>query len=984
MPTTPSLFDQILQSPAVTSLAGGVVKIRRVAMIFLYCVLSLLVFLVLLSYSQNDPAWSHLSDNTSQITNIGGKFGAIFADVLYLFFGVSAWLLIVFLVFEAYRLYANVTRPTVFLRLPAYVILWSALACVGFGVASFFDVSDNTLFGVAGFELFSAFKGFLGAGLTILFMLFVSFVLIWLIADKPTKPTPKPVDTQDVPEQDTTISFDETPIDLGIPPAMPAPQGILSAFLVQTGLSDDIKNAQNTSTQSPKNTANQNTAPKQQASAWSKPIQNHQTVSQMADSLSQNQSNKATNNQKTATNRTTLDNEQKVQEKAIKEKTVKEKESKYDGLFAKLNIGRFTKNRLKSNNIDNDSQHVDDLQNTQFTNQDIDKNQNYLNTNQVIDNQNNYQDDDLYDNYQDDYQVNHHQVNSYQDDYQTDSYQTNSQDKNSTPTSQKNIFQDHFDDTDDVGFNVYGLHNQPKAKPTQAVECPIDMDDPSMAGKSMAMAVASQRASLSAVPSLDLLDPVAQQVKSYSTFELQQLSELLEIKLKEFNINASVVNAIQGPIVTRFEVELAAGVQAAKVTRISDDLARNMSMLSLRVVSIIPGKPYIGIEVPNKHIQTIKLIELLHDKDFNSDEIELAMAMGKDISGNPVITNLAKAPHMLVAGTTGSGKSVLVNSMLLSMLLKYTPDELRLILIDPKMLEFANYADIPHLLTPVVTDMTEATAALSWCVGEMERRYQLMAFLKVRKLSEFNKKVLEAEQSDTPLLDPLWQAHDSVSQDKPPKLKPLPLITVVADEFADLIMQIGKPVEELITRLAQKSRAAGIHLILATQRPSTDVVTGLIKANIPVRVALMLKTMIDSRTILDMGGAEKLLGNGDMLFIGPGKNTPERLHGAFVTDGEVNRVCDAWRLRGAPDYIETVTANTDFVENSSRGGGSSGGEDVLYEDALAFVLDTGKTSTSGIQRKLGIGYNRAANIMESLERNGIVSKPDNAGRRTIL
>ncbi len=512
-------------------------------------------------------------------------------------------------------------------------------------------------------------------------------------------------------------------------------------------------------------------------------------------------------------------------------------------------------------------------------------------------------------------------------------------------------------------------------------------DDEAFVGKSRAFQTAKYRSNLSAIPSLDILDlPDPDRKPSYTDAEIEELSELLEIKLQDFNIKAEVINAIPGPVVTRFEVDLAPGVKASKVVNISRDLARSLSMASLRVVEVIPGKPYIGIEIPNKKREMVRLIELLDTDKYRDPHAQISMAMGKDIGGKPIITDLAKAPHMLVAGTTGSGKSVLVNSMLLSMLLKYTPDELRLILIDPKQLELANYNDIPHLLTPVVTDMTEAAGALSWCVAEMERRYQLMSLLRVRKLKEFNKKVAEAAEAGNPIIDPLWRPNDSVSIDKAPKLKPLPMIVIVADEFADMIMQVGKQAEEIITRLAQKSRAAGIHLMLATQRPSVDVITGLIKANVPVRSALRVNSKIDSRTILDQGGAEDMLGNGDMLFLGPGQIEPERVHGAFVSDEEVNRVCEAWRERGAPNYIENFTEDFQLASSDSTGGssgGTSGEDDKFYSEAVAFVLESGKVSASSIQRKFSIGYNRAARIVDSMEQAGIVG-PMIRGKREIL
>ncbi|MGX5699373.1 DNA translocase FtsK [Acinetobacter kookii] len=504
---------------------------------------------------------------------------------------------------------------------------------------------------------------------------------------------------------------------------------------------------------------------------------------------------------------------------------------------------------------------------------------------------------------------------------------------------------------------------------------------------SRAMQVAQKRRDLPPLPGLKLLDEVDPNKKvNFTAEQLARLSELLEIKLQEFNVKAKVIEAQPGPVVTRFELDLAPGVKASKVTNISRDLARSMSMASVRVVEVIPGKPYIGIEVPNSSREMVRLIELVKTPKFEDPNGILSMAMGKDISGNPVITELGKAPHMLVAGTTGSGKSVAVNSMILSMLLKYTPDQLRLILIDPKQLELANYNDIPHLLTPVVTDMKDAVSALNWCVNEMERRYKLMSFLKIRKLSDYNRKVEEAIANGEELFDPTWKASESVVGERAPRLTPLPSIVIVADEFADMIMQVGKKAEEMITRLAQKSRAAGIHLLLATQRPSVDVITGLIKANIPTRVALRVNSKIDSRTILDAGGAEDLLGHGDMLFLGPGKIEPERVHGAFIADDEVNRICDAWRERGEPNYVDEILTPYD-EEPTSRGfeeGDGGSDRDALYDQCVSFVLETRKASTSSLQRKFSLGYNRAARIIDQMEENGIVSGMGANGKRDIL
>lgn len=506
---------------------------------------------------------------------------------------------------------------------------------------------------------------------------------------------------------------------------------------------------------------------------------------------------------------------------------------------------------------------------------------------------------------------------------------------------------------------------------------------------SRAMQTAQHRAGLSPLPSLDLLElPDPKRKVSYSPEQLERLSRLLEIKLKEFAVVAQVIEAQPGPVVTRFELELAPGVKASKVTNIARDLARSLSMASVRVVEVIPGKPYIGIEVPNSNREMVRLIELVETEAYRDPKGLISMAMGKDIAGRPVLTDLAKAPHMLVAGTTGSGKSVAINAMLLSMLLKYTPSQLRLILIDPKQLELSNYNDIPHLLTPVVTDMKDAASSLNWSVGEMERRYKLLAYMKVRNLEAYNQKITEATERGEELYDPLWRPDDSALQQRAPRLKTMPMIVVVADEFADMIMQVGKKAEELIQRLAQKSRAAGIHLILATQRPSVDVITGLIKANIPTRAALRVNSKVDSRTILDEGGAEYLLGHGDMLFLAPGKNEPERVHGAFISDDEVNRVCDAWRERGSPDYVDDIL-NAFDEDAPSKGGGYESSDsdperDPVYDEVLAFIMETRKVSASAIQRKFSLGYNRAARIVDAMEAAGIVSAMQSNGKREIL
>lgn len=494
------------------------------------------------------------------------------------------------------------------------------------------------------------------------------------------------------------------------------------------------------------------------------------------------------------------------------------------------------------------------------------------------------------------------------------------------------------------------------------------------------------------LPSLELLEkPDSNRKDGFTPEQLERLSRLLEIKLKEFNIDAKVVDALPGPVVTRFEVDLAAGVKVSKITNIAKDLARSMAMISVRVVEAILGKTVIGIEVPNENRQIVRFREILDTPVYQEKESPITMALGKDISGVPMVADMARMPHLLVAGTTGSGKSVGVNAMILSILYKATPDEVRLILIDPKMLELSIYDKIPHLLTPVVTDMKDAANSLRWSVAEMERRYKLMAAVGVRNLAGFNTKLKEAEARGENILDPLWKKEDSGLQDAPPRLEPMPFIVIVIDEFADMMMIVGKKVEELIARIAQKARAAGIHLILATQRPSVDVITGLIKANVPSRIAFQVSSKIDSRTILDQGGAEQLLGHGDMLFQPIGSNLPVRIHGAFVSDDEVHRVCDHWRSCGEPNYVDEILE--DYNDDGTPAKGATGGmgdedadaeQDVLYDDAVAFVLETRRASISFVQRKFKIGYNRAARLIEAMEMAGLVSSMQSNGTREVL
>lgn len=484
------------------------------------------------------------------------------------------------------------------------------------------------------------------------------------------------------------------------------------------------------------------------------------------------------------------------------------------------------------------------------------------------------------------------------------------------------------------------------------------------------------------LPSLDLLTSPPETVEPVDSFALQQMARLVEARLADFRIKADVVNYSPGPVITRFELNLAPGVKAARISNLSRDLARSLSTVAVRVVEVIPGKPYVGLELPNKKRQTVYLREVLDCPKFKETASPLSVVLGKDIAGEPVVADLAKMPHLLVAGTTGSGKSVGVNAMILSMLYKATPEDVRFIMIDPKMLELSVYEGIPHLLTEVVTDMKDAANALRWSVNEMERRYKLMSALGVRNLAGYNEKILEAERMGRPIPDPYWKPGDSMDVTHP-VLQKLPYIVVLVDEFADLMMTVGKKVEELIARLAQKARAAGIHLVLATQRPSVDVITGLIKANIPTRIAFTVSSKIDSRTILDQGGAESLLGMGDMLFSGPNSTMPVRVHGAFVRDEEVHAVVQDWKARGRPQYVDGITSD-------SQGEGGSGaldsGEelDPLFDQAVNFVVEKRKASISGVQRQFRIGYNRAARIIEQMENQGIVSEQGHNGNREVL
>lgn len=523
-------------------------------------------------------------------------------------------------------------------------------------------------------------------------------------------------------------------------------------------------------------------------------------------------------------------------------------------------------------------------------------------------------------------------------------------------------------------------------RPAPRIEVPSEPPAPSVRVERERQETLFERAPSDALPELSLLDAPRTASGGYTAEALEAMSRQVELKLKDFNIEVEVVAVQPGPVITRFELEPAPGIKASRITNLAKDLARSLSTISVRVVEVIPGKTCIGLEIPNEHREIVGLSEILNSDVYDSSASKLTMALGKDIAGQPVVADLGKMPHLLVAGTTGAGKSVALNAMILSLLYKSTAEDVRLIMIDPKMLELSVYEGIPALLAPVVTDMKEAANALRWCVAEMERRYRLMAALGVRNISGYNRKVEQAQAAGEPLADPLYVATPGIEEDIP-TLVSLPYIVVIIDELADMMMVVGKKVEELIARLAQKARAAGIHLILATQRPSVDVITGLIKANIPSRIAFQVSSRVDSRTILDQMGAETLLGHGDMLYLPPGTGIPNRVHGAFVSDEEVHKVVERLKASGEPEYIEAVlTGPQDGAEEGGVGAIDGGGDeqDELYDQAVRIVTETRRASVSGIQRRLKIGYNRAARMVESMEAAGVVGELQSNGSREVL
>ncbi len=923
------------KNPLFSNIISKLPTVKQLLFTAFGIVLLIFLFLSLLSYHPGDSAWSHVTSEPT-ISNVGGRLGAWVADILNAFFGWASWLLVLILAYEIMRLWWE--HPT--LIWPIRALAYGFMAVMGAALFAYIGVLQTDelatkLGGAMGFELQRRMIEAFGKPVAALLMLVSLLAVAGLTFEVRWRLLGASI-LNWINEQRGRVG-DERAADA------PLDESATDADTQMMAVNADNADAQ---AYAPHNHEGTLESFLVHSGLREEYLAKHITVDEL-DRAAAYTSDAAVDAQADAD----------VASEAPKDNIA----SKYANIAKKAVMaatGQRAQTAADSSQYADDADAPADLADDEMAHSapihaDTAHHTGMAWVNELKNTDYPADDDDAYD---DDYDA-------------TDGYQSFSADAI-----------DEYDVKDvpswqaDVEEAPAASVATPKAQ-TKAQTQP--------AGKSHAFDTLKHRMSLTPIPELGLLDAADPSKKpKISEEQLAKESELLEIKLQEFNINATVVSAMVGPVVTRFEVDLASGVKASRVTRVAQDLARSMSKASLRVVEIIPGKPYIGIEVPNEKREMVRLIELLDTPDYKDPNKDIAIAVGKDISGKPVIADLAKAPHMLVAGTTGSGKSVLVNSFLLSMLLKYTPDELKLVLIDPKQLELANYGDIPHLLTPVITDMKDAVAALTWCVNEMERRYQLMSKLRVRKISEFNKKVEEAIAKDEPVYDPLWQANDSVSQSAPPKLKPLPTIVIVADEFADMIMQLGKTAEEPIVRLAQKARAAGIHLLLATQRPTVNVVTGLIKANVPARVALRVNSKVDSRTIIEEGGAEDMLGHGDMMFIGPGKNNPERMHGAYVDDDEVNRICDAWRERGSPDYIDLSESYT--FEGEGSGDTSVAGGDELYEAAAAFVVETRKASISAVQRKFSIGYNRAARLLDQMEERGLVTAMDSGGKRQLL
>ena len=956
-------MNQLLQHESVNQFLGKLPIIKRLFFSVIGVGLLAFLFISLLSYNPADPAWSHVG-SSSDISNVGGRLGAWVADILRAFFGLGAWFFVVVLAYELVHLWW--TRGSVMwvLRLIAYVFLLACISAMFAQLGAWWQADSAANFGgMLGYELLGSLTGVLGVPVAMAFLVLMTLLvatltfevrwsLLWAKFAKRKTTTDDDIYTDESDEvSGADVSENDELIISQITPRTPVyqahnHQGTLESFLVNSGLREELIAKKQADAEAEK-------LAQQQAQAV--PLHEEHTQPDYEE-MDAPDDVMGDGNHDSAT----YAYEQTHQDDSV------EIDTAYD-VNAYDEPAHETAQQSDEYVIDEQIRHDDYLDSHQET-ADVHQQAPIISTERTSDENNAFggvdfaglSNDALIE--QADEQAEHDwQMHDQPEALSNDSYPSHA-------AHQGEAIYAEVEEIDEA--EILPVDHLPKSMPS-GTERP----------KSHAMSTLEYRMSLSAVPELDILDPKPAKTITYTQEELDQLSALLEIKLQEFNVKAEVVSAMVGPVVTRFEVDLAAGIKASRVSKIAQDLARSMSMASLRVIPVIAGKPYIGIEVPNRKRQIVSLIELLDTPDYKDPNAGISIAIGTNISGKPVIADLAKAPHMLVAGTTGSGKSVLVNSFLMSMLLKYTPDELKLVLIDPKQLELANYADIPHLLTPVITDMTEATAALNWCVTEMERRYLLMSKLRVRNLAAFNQKVLEAQASGEPIIDPLWSASDHVS-DIAPKLKPLSKIVVVADEFADMIMQLGKTAEEPIVRLAQKSRAAGIHLILATQRPVANVVTGLIKSNIPSRVALRVNSATDSRIIIEESGAENMLGHGDMMFLAPGAIETERVHGAYVKDDEVNRVTDAWRERGVPDYIDLTDSFT--FEGEGSGDSGTGSDDEYFDLAVSHTLETRKVSISALQRKFSIGYNRAARIVDMMEERGVVSAADNSGKRQIL
>lgn len=943
-------MNQLLQHESVNQLLGKLPIIKRLFFSVLGVVFLVFLFISLLSYNPADSAWSHVG-SSSDISNVGGRLGAWMADILRAFFGMGAWFFVVVFAYELVHLWWARGSVMWVLRLLAYMFLLACISAVFAQLGVWWQADSATTFGgMLGYELLSGLSGVLGVPVAMVFLVLMVFLvatltfevrwsLVWAKFAKRKNATEESV-CADEPDEMSGMdaSEDDDLIISQITPKTPIyqahnHQGTLESFLVNSGLREELIAKKQADAEAEKLTQQAQAVPLHEV--HTQPDYEEEGVSAVLGSTNNNLDTNIDDNHSFGAvqdDTTYVNNEY--------DESVYKPNQQTDGLIKDEKIGH------EGSDLKTHQEALTISDDRAVSENDAFGGVDFLGLTNGI--QSEQSDRDW-------------QAHSQSATLSNDSH-------SSITSSQKDLIHTKAEEINEI-----------KAPPVDHL--PKTMASGTERPKSHAMSTLEYRMSLSAVPELDILDPKPPKSITYTQEELDQLSELLEIKLQEFNVKAEVVSAMVGPVVTRFEVDLAAGIKASRVSKIAQDLARSMSMASLRVIPVIAGKPYIGIEVPNRKRQIVSLIELLDTPDYKNPNAGISIAIGANISGKPVIADLAKAPHMLVAGTTGSGKSVLVNSFLVSMLLKYTPDELKLVLIDPKQLELANYADIPHLLTPVITDMTEATAALNWCVTEMERRYLLMSKLRVRNLSAFNQKVLEAQESGEPIIDPLWSASDHVS-DIAPKLKPLSKIVVVADEFADMIMQLGKTAEEPIVRLAQKSRAAGIHLILATQRPVANVVTGLIKSNIPSRVALRVNSATDSRIIIEESGAENMLGHGDMMFLAPGAIETERVHGAYVKDDEVNRVTDAWRERGVPDYIDLSESYT--FEGEGSGDGGTGSDDEYFDAAVSHILETRKVSISALQRKFSIGFNRAARIVDMMEERGVVSAADSSGKRQIL